>query len=213
MPRTKLKRIMGVKELKNVFSLSDDELKNSLQKYFKPQQQITLEIGCGSGEYSVELASKFPQRNFIGLDVKAARIFNGASKAIDLKLNNVAFVIAPAKNLVDIFAEKSIEEIYIPFPDPHPRRANQNRRLISPYFLEMYRKLLIDQSAIHFKTDNKELYDYALKTISEFGCKIILNNTNLYQNSNEEFALSVKTSFESHYLRQGRHIRYICVQF
>lgn len=213
MARTKLKRIVGVKQLKNVFSIRDHDLKNALQKYFNPPRQITLEIGCGSGEYSVELSLRFPERCFVGIDVKAARIYNGALKAINLKLDNVAFVVARAQNLNEIFSEKSIEEIYIPFPDPHIRRANHNRRLISPDFLKIYKKLLVSNGTIHFKTDNQELYDYALKAITEFGCKIIFNSSNLYQDGDEEFSHNIKTSFESHYVKQGRAIRYIFFQF
>lgn len=213
MARTKLKRIIGVRELKNVFSFNDKELKNSILSYFNSQNQLTLELGCGNGDYSIELGSKFPERKFVGVDVKAARIFNGALKAIELKLDNVAFVITHAKKLNEIFNEKSIEEIYIPFPDPHIKRANHNRRLISPDFLKIYRKLLLSNGTIHFKTDNQELYEYALETISEFGCKIVFSTSDLYKYNNEEFTLNIKTSFESHYIKLGRVIHYICFKF
>ena len=213
MARTKSRRIAGVQELKNVFSFSDLDLDNPIIDHFKKPSQFTLEIGCGSGDYSIELGIKYPERKFVGIDVKAARIFNGASKAKDMKLDNVTFIIARAENLNDIFPEKSIEEIYIPFPDPHIRRANHNRRLISPGFLRIYSKLLISNGKVHFKTDNIDLYDYALKTITEFGCKIVFKTSNLYKDRNEEFTLNIKTSFESHYIKQGRDIRYICFQF
>lgn len=213
MARTKSKRIAGVKGLKNVFSFSDLDLDNPILDHFKSPSRFTLEIGCGSGDYSVELGIKYPERKFVGIDVKAARIFNGASKANDLKLDNVTFIVARAENLNEIFPEKSIEEIYIPFPDPHVRRVNHNRRLISPGFLRIYSKLLIPNGKIHFKTDNIGLYDYALKTISEFGCKIIFKTKNLYKDSSEEFAFNIKTSFELHYIKQEREIRYICFQF
>ena len=213
MARTKYKRIEAAKELKNVFNTRNHDIRQSLNDFFNTSGKFTLEIGCGSGEYSVELALRFPERYFIGIDVKAARIYNGALKAINLKLDNVAFVVARAQNLNEIFPEKSIEEIYIPFPDPHVRRANHNRRLISPDFLKIYKKLLTPNGTIHFKTDNKELYDYALKTISEFGCKIVFNSSNLYQDRAEEFSHNIKTRFESHYIKQGRHIRCICFRF
>lgn len=213
MARTKYKRIEAAKELKNVFNTRIHDIRQSLNDFFNTSGKFTLEIGCGSGEYSVELALRFPERYFIGIDVKAARIYNGALKAINLKLDNVAFVVARAQNLNEIFPDYSIEEIYIPFPDPHIRRANHNRRLISTDFLKIYKKLLIPDGRIHFKTDNEELYDYALKTISEFGCKIIVNSRNLYENSSENISSDIKTSFEQHYVKQGRAIRYICFQF
>ncbi len=213
MPRTKLKRIIGIKELCNVFSLNEHDVQSSITKYFGSSSGFTLEIGCGNGDYSVELARRFPEKNFIGVDVKAARIFNGAVKAVNLKLHNVAFVISRAERLIEIFPEKSIEEIYIPFPDPHIRRANHYRRLISPRFLKIYNQLLADDGRIHFKTDNRELYEYAIKTISEFGCKIVFETKNLYDIENEMIDQNVQTSFESHYVKQGRVIRYISFRF
>ena len=166
MTRTKLKRLSKVKELPNVFSLETAERQNTIQEYFKSKNIFTLEIGCGHGDYSVELAQKYPQRNFVGLDIKGARVFQGAMKAIHQKLGNVAFIIGKAEKLNEIFPAKSIEEIYIAFPDPHIRRTNQNRRLISPNFLKIYKDLLIASGIIHFKTDNQSLYEYTLRIIS-----------------------------------------------
>ena len=213
MARTKLKRIVSVKELKNVFSIHNPDLKNSLLEYFHSPKQLTLEIGCGSGDYSVEMAQRLPERNFVGIDVKAARIFHGALKSVNLNLDNVAFVLARAERLEEIFPEKSIEEIYIPFPDPHIKRSKHTRRLISHGFLEIYHKLLIKGGNVHFKTDNSDLYEYALKTITNFGCKIVFNTSKLYKDTNEEFTQNIKTSFESHYIKQGREICYICFKF
>ena len=213
MARTKQKRLLRVKDLPNVFSLMDADVQNALQKYFKLQELYTIEIGCGHGDYSIELAQIFPLRNFIGVDVKGARIFNGALKAIDQNLGNVAFLIAKAEKLNEIFPTKSVEEIYIPFPDPHVRRANQNRRLISPDFLMIYKELLIDSGLIHFKTDNKGLYDYSLKTVKDFGCEILYSTDHLYENENAGFPSNVITLFEKHYIKDGRRIKYICFKF
>ncbi len=116
MARTKLKRLSKVKELPNVFSLRDPDIKTYSAITSNRSNLFTIEIGCGHGDYSIELAQKFPDRNFIGVDVKGARIFNGALKAIELKLDNVAFLIAKAEKLNEIFQPKSIEEIFIPFP-------------------------------------------------------------------------------------------------
>ncbi|HSW56354.1 MAG TPA: tRNA (guanosine(46)-N7)-methyltransferase TrmB [Ignavibacteriaceae bacterium] len=213
MARTKQKRLSKVKELPNVFSSRDPDVKDAIWNYFKSNNPFTLELGCGHGDYSIELAQIFPDRNFIGVDVKGARIFNGALKAIDQNLDNVAFLIAKAEKLNEIFQTKSVEEIYIPFPDPHVRRANQNRRLISPDFLMIYKELLIDSGLIHFKTDNQGLYEYALKTISDFGCEIIHISDHLYENPVADFPLNVITMFEKHYIKEGRRIKYICFKF
>ena len=213
MARTKLKRLSKIKELPNIFSFGDPNINNTLQAYLKFSNLFTVEIGCGHGDYSIELAKKFPERNFLGVDVKGARIFNGATQALELKLINVAFIISKAEKLNDILPEKSIEEIYIPFPDPHVRRANHSRRLISPLLLKVYKGLLIDSGKVHFKTDNKVLYEYALKTIAVFGCSIQKATDNLYEKSDPKFASNILTTFEKHYLKEGRKIKYICFRF
>ena len=105
MARTKNKRLLKLNELKNVFSIKSQDIKESLKNYFQSENNFTLEIGCGHGDYSVELAQKFPDRNFIGIDVKGARIFNGATKAIELKLNNVEFVLTKAERLNEFLKE------------------------------------------------------------------------------------------------------------
>ena len=213
MARTKLKRLSRVKDLPNVFFQESSDLKEKLQNFFRSKNLITIEIGCGHGDYSVDLAQQFPDRNFIGLDVKGARIYQGAAKALELNLYNVAFIIAKAEKLNEIFQQKSVEEIYIPFPDPHFRRANQNRRLISQYFLNVYKQLLTNSGLIHFKTDNQLLYDYAIKAITDFGCTILFSTEHLYENSEVTISANVMTSFEKHYVKQGRNIMYICFKF
>ncbi len=213
MARTKLKRLIKVIDLPNVFSMKDASTKTLVREFFKNNNLFTLEIGCGHGDYSVDLAQKFPDRNFIGVDVKGARIFQGATRAIELNLNNVAFLIAKAEIIPEIINSKSVEEIYIPFPDPHFRRANQNRRLISNYFLDVYKKLLTDTGLIHFKTDNQGLYNYAIKTISDFQCTILFYTEDLYENSEIKLSSNIITSFEKHYVKEGRKIRYICFRF
>ena len=213
MARTKQKRLSKVKELPNVFFQENSDLKEKLKNFYKSKSLITVEIGCGHGDYSIELAQIFPQRNFIGVDVKGARIFNGALKAIDKNLGNVAFLIAQAEKLNEILQTKSVEAIYIPFPDPHVRRANQNRRLISPDFLTIYKELLHDNGLIHLKTDNKGLYDYSLKAVKNFGCKILHSTDHLYENEDAQFPSNVITLFEKHYIKDGRRIKYICFKF
>jgi tRNA (guanine-N7-)-methyltransferase len=213
MARTKQKRLSKVKELPNVFSLLDPDVKKAISNYFESSKPFTIEIGCGHGDYSIELAQIFPDKNFIGVDVKGARIFNGALKAIDQNLDNVAFLIAKAESLGEIFQPKSIQEIFIPFPDPHVRRASYYKRLISPGLLKIYKELIIDSGLVHFKTDNQALYEYALNTISDFGCEIIHISEHLYDNAVAEFPSNVITMFEKHYIKNGRRIKYICFKF
>lgn len=213
MARTKLNRLSQVIKFDNVFTYSEPNLKELISKYFNGERLFTLEVGCGNGDYSIESAQKFPQRNFIGIDVKGARVYNGAVKALQLKLKNTAFIITKAEALLEIFNPKSIEEIYVPFPDPHPRRTSQERRLISSTFLNIYKELLIDSGLIHFKTDNENLFRYGIKSISDFGAKILLSTENLDEKKDSKNISDVLTSFEKHYVKKGRSIKYICFKF
>jgi len=212
MARSKLKRLSKIKELPNVFDLEMEDVQKAIRIYFRQAILFTLEIGCGHGDYSIELAKRFPKRNFIGIDRKGARVFLGAMKAIEEKLDNVAFIVGRVEQLNEAFNLKSLKEIYIPFPDPHVRRANQHRRLISNHFLKIYKGLLTDSGVVHFKTDNQGLYDYALKVISEFGCKILYSNENLYDDESKS-KRSIITNFEKHYIKEGRTIKYISFKF
>ena len=212
MARTKLKRLSKVKELPNVFSMESETIQSEIHNYFKSGNLFTLEIGCGHGDYSVELAKRFPARNFIGIDVKGARVFRGAMKALNENLCNIAFIIGKAEKLDEIFQSNSVEEIFILFPEPHFRRANQRRRLISPDFLNIYKNLLIDSGIVHFKTDNKELFEYSFNVISKFGCKILFSTEDLYQEEHD-YHPGIVTTFEEHYVKEGRSIKYIYFKF
>ena len=213
MARTKLKRLFKVKELPNVFSMERETIQSEIHNYFSSGNLFALEIGCGHGDYSVDLAKRFPKRNFIGIDVKGARVYRGAMKAFEEKLNNVAFIIGRAEKLNEAFLSKSVEEIFILFPEPHFRRANQRRRLISPNFLKIYKDLLIDSGIVHFKTDDQILFNYTLNLISSFECKILHLTENLYEEENQNYRTAIVTSFEEHYIKEGRSIKYIRFKF
>lgn len=213
MARTKLKKFSKLNELEKVFNIKNPDIKERLHNYFIDGKNFTLEIGCGHGDYSVELAQKFPNRNFIGIDIKGARIYRGAMASEELKLNNVAFVITRAERLNEIFFPKSIEEIYIPFPEPHIRRTSQNRRLISPSFLKIYKELLVDSGILHFKTDNQDLFEYAIKSIADSEGEILHSTEDTYNDDHLNFGSEIMTSFEKHYINEGRKIKYICFRF
>jgi len=212
MARTKLKRLQKIDEFKNVFNSKDPNILEKFNEYFYPDKIFTLEIGCGHGDYSVELAQRFPGRNFIGVDVKGARIYKGATKSLELELSNVAFVVIKAEKLDDVFQPKSIEEIYIPFPEPHVKRANENRRLISPVFIKLYKELLVKSGMIHFKTDSPDLYEYALENIKKFDGKILYRTEELH-NDSSTFNSGIRSTFEQYYINKGIKIKYICSSF
>ena len=171
MPRKKLKRIRAAKDLPNIFvpPLKD----NWLQNFFGNNNEITLELGCGKGEYAVFLAQMFPERNFLGVDVKLDRIFCGAQKARELKLTNVAFLKTHIRYLPEFFPAHSVAEIWLPFPDPFPKPCKHKKRLTSVYFLDIYRKFLQPQGIIHLKTDDEKLFQYTLEIIETKDLAII----------------------------------------
>ena len=197
----------------NIFNIKNSDIKEDLNNYLDNPKSYTLEIGCGHGDYSVELALKNPQRNFIGIDVKGARIYKGARRALDFNLNNVAFIVSKAEWLGEIFQPKSIEEIYIPFPEPHVKRANHNRRLLSPSLLKLYKHLLSDSGLVHFKTDNEGLCAFAVKSIFSSGGKILNQTDDLYSNYDIKYQQNIVTSFEKYYVDQRKQIKYICFRF
>jgi tRNA (guanine-N7-)-methyltransferase len=213
MARTKLKKLAALTTLPNVFSSKNRNVKENLYKYFSSPGPFTLEIGCGHGDYSVELAQKFQNRNFVGIDVKGSRIFKGAIKVLESKLTNVAFVLVKAENLNEIFTPGSIEEIYVLFPEPHQKRSNHNRRLVSSAFITLYKELLVDSGLLHFKTDNSELFEFAIKNISEANGKILFKTEDFHNDESIGFNNGILTSFEKHYIKQKRKIKYICFKF
>ena len=162
MARTKHKKIVEVNLLPNVFNIKNGSTDKDIVKYFANENPISLEIGCGHGDYTISLARNFSHRNFIGVDLKGARIWVGAKIALENKLTNAAFLRGNIEALSEFFVTKKIEEIIIPFPDPHIRRASESRRLVSSMFLEIYKSILSQDGKIHLKTDNEILFDYAM---------------------------------------------------
>jgi tRNA (guanine-N7-)-methyltransferase len=135
------------------------------EKIFCNQYPIVLELGCGKGEYTIGLSSRFPNRNFIGIDIKGARIWRGAKTAHEKLISNVAFLRTRIEFINSFFAEDEVDEIWITFPDPHNGKRNSNKRLTCPWFLNNYRKFVKNRGIIHLKTDNAELHKYTRSVV------------------------------------------------
>ena len=179
-------------------------------EHFKNDNPITLELACGKGEYTVGLAQMFPDRNFIGVDVKGARIWKGAGKAIELKLRNAAFLRTRIEMLGGFFAQEEIDEIWIVFPDPFPRESKANRRLTSPQFLNIYQNILKQQGVVHLKTDDTNLYMFTLETIASFaGARLLEHNDNIYAHELPLPELGIRTFYERQHLAAGKTIKYV----
>jgi tRNA (guanine-N7-)-methyltransferase len=178
------------------------------QELFKNKNPIVLELGCGKGEYTVGLANNFLYKNFIGIDIKGARIWRGAKTANEQKLPNVAFLRTRIEFINSFFSEDEVDEIWITFPDPHPGGRNSNKRLTSPWFLNSYRLFLKDKGIIHLKTDNKELYEFTGKVLSYNSLETIRSLNDLYAEKIDSI-LSIRTHYEKIFLDEGLKINYL----
>jgi len=178
--------------------------------FFKNQNPVVIELGCGKGEYTVGLAAKYPKKNLIGIDFKGSRLWRGCKTVSEQGLKNVAFVRTRVDYLENLFGPREISEIWITFPDPHPGGRNSNKRLTSPWYLNSYRQFLKNKGIIHLKTDNEELFNYTKTTVIQNNLEIIVSTSDLYSESLSDDILSIKTHYERIFLNAGLKINYIC---
>ena len=180
------------------------------KKHFANDKAITLELACGGGEYTLALAKSYPNRNFIGVDIKGARIWKGAKKALEKNLDNVAFLRTRIEQITEFFSEEEIEEIWITFPDPYLKKSKKNKRLTSARFIKEYRKILKKDGLIHLKTDEPNLYQFTLETLLEDqNCTINYHNPDIYSGTLIIPELETKTFYEKKHLEDGKTIKYI----
>ncbi len=215
MSKNKLAKFAEVANFRNVIEpeykniQSDYYLKGKWSKdFFRNSHPLALELACGKGEYTVGLARKYPARNFIGVDVKGARIWTGSKYALENNLDNAAFLRIQIERLEYFFAENEVNEIWIIFPDPQPQKPRTKKRLTSPRFLEKYGKTLHPGGLIHLKTDNDQLFNYTLEVIEEYGHKLHTITHDLYNSDLEDDILSIKTFYEKMFLNEGKKINY-----
>lgn len=214
MGKNKLQRFAEMKSFDNVFQPTHNEvwennykLKGNWNKdVFKNDNPIVLEVGCGKGEYSVGLAKQFPNKNFIGIDIKGARIYCGAKEALDNDLGNVAFIRTYAELLGSIFGAGEIAEIWITFPDPQMKKAS--KRLTGTRFLKLYSTLLSKHGIIHLKSDSNFLYEYTKYVIKENNLTVLVDTNDLYNSGEADEILSIKTFYEQQFLNRGISIKY-----
>lgn len=180
--------------------------------FFEKEQPIVLELACGGGEYTLALAQIFPQKNFIGIDIKGSRFARNATFAYQNGLKNIGFLRTKIENLADFFLPQSISEIWITFPDPRPKLSDARKRLTSPRFWEIYRPLLKPNAILHLKTDNRLLFDYSLEMLREQGITDITHTYDLYQSPLLAEHFGVQTKYEKIFLEKGFTINYFrCV--
>lgn len=176
---------------------------------FDNDQPLVLELGCGKGEYSIALSKSFPERNFIGIDLKGVRLWRAAKDAAEAGLKNVVFLQIAIEKIEESFAPDEVSEIWIPFPDPYPKPCKAKKRLISPKYLDFYKNILVKNGLIHFKTDNDGLYNFAVEVLEKEGHYISAVTDDLYHSEIQDKFNSIPSYFESIFLSQGKTIKYI----
>ena len=176
---------------------------------FKNQNPVILELGCGRGEYTTALAARFPSNNYIGVDIKGARLWRGAKTAHVNRLKNAAFLRSRIEFINSFFAGDEVDEIWLTFPDPQPEKKNSNKKLTCPWFLNNYRKFLKDKGIIHLKTDNSDLFRYTRNIAERNNLEIIASTTDLYSEFKEDEILNITTHYEEIYLNEGMKINYL----
>ena len=199
-------RFQAIDTYKNVLQYPEN-MKGNWHKFFSNNNSITLELACGKGEYSVNLGRQHTDLNYIGVDIKGNRIYNGAKTALEEGLNNVAFLRTGIGQIADYFSSGEIEEIWIVFSDPFLKKPKN--RLTHPRFLQSYQMILRPGGRIKLKTDSKELYDFTLETIAEEKCNVHENIADIYGKDLATGALAIQTFYEKMHLAEGRKIYYV----
>ena len=214
MAKNKLTKFAEMATYDNVFQLPFEKLKvegfplkGRWNTYFKNDNPIILELGCGKGEYTVGLAGKFTNKNFIGIDIKGARMWTGATQAVNENLKNVAFIRTHIELINNFFSENEISEIWITFPDPQMKKTN--KRLTSTRFMKEYSNILKKDGFVHLKTASNFLYSYTKEMIEANNLKIMLDTQDLYSSHPEDQILAIQTHYEQQWLERGLNIKYI----
>ncbi len=219
MGKGKLEKFAEMETFKNVFQYPFSVLENVpfdmkghwCDDYFKNNHPIVLELGCGKGEYTVGLARLFPDVNFIGVDIKGARMWTGAKQALAEGLDNVAFLRTNIEMIDRFFASDEVREIWLTFSDPQMKNAR--KRLSSTYFMNRYRRFLVDGGVVHLKTDSNFLYTYTSLMVEKNQLPLLQKTADLYHTADVDEAtrriLSIQTYYESMWMERGLNIKYI----
>lgn len=216
MGKGKLEKFEEVSAFKNTLELTDfldDPSKKPKGRWnsdiFENDNSITLELACGSGEYTLELAHRNPDRNYIGIDIKGARIWKGARQALEEELENVRFLRIYIDHLTEYFAPDEADEFWITFPDPYPNYSDRRKRLTALKFLSIYQQVLKPGGVINFKTDSNSLFGFTLQTIENTGCKTKQIVKDIYKEKPPNDLLFIKTFYEKKHLENGKSIKFV----
>ncbi len=221
--KRKLEHFAEMKTFPNVFEPTLEEvfrkpysLKGKWRKeVFKNDNPIVLELGCGKGEYTVGMGRKFPNKNFIGIDIKGARMWRGAKTSLDEDLNNIAFLRTRIEFIESCFAANEVDEIWITFPDPQKKDRREKKRLTGPLFIDRYKQFLKKDGIVHLKTDSDFFYEFSVEQTELFNFQVLESTADLYNEKIEDFdndtqeILSIKTHYEGIFTEKGHKIHYL----
>jgi tRNA (guanine-N7-)-methyltransferase len=208
MGQKKLQRFAEIETFPNVL-IYPEGMPGKWHTFFKNDHPLTLELACGKGDYTLGLSRRFPERNFLGVDLKGNRIWRGAKTAMEEPLTNAGFLRTQIDKLPNYFAQGEIAEIWITFPDPFLRNSKSKKRLTHPKFLQMYQPLLAKDGTINLKTDSAELYAFTQEVIEASNCTLIEDIPDIYAMTEVPPLLQIKTFYEGMHLEDGRTIRYL----
>jgi tRNA (guanine-N7-)-methyltransferase len=208
MGQKKLIRFAELKTFSNVLQFPEN-MKGGWNRFFTNNNPIILELACGKGEYTVGLARLFPEKNFIGIDLKGNRIWVGAKKALQSGLHNAAFLRTQIENVNTYFASGEVSEIWITFPDPQLRTGKAKKRLTHPKFLRLYKQILSPGGYIHLKTDSPVLYRFTKLVIEKYNCRLHEDRPDLYSEKDLAEAFKIKTHYESLDIAGSNRIHYL----
>ncbi len=214
MGKRKLPRFEEMKHFTNIFQPSPQEMfegSHSIRgkwhaEYFKNNNPIILEVGCGKGDYTTGLARRFHEKNFIGIDIKGARLWRGCKTALDESLANVAFIRNKVEFLPSFFAPGEVSEVWVTFPDPQPNKMR--KRLTSARFLDIYKQISVENAIVHLKTDSQELFQFTDKIIKQNKLDILFQSNDLYVSDCEKEVVEIQTFYEKMFLSQNKPITY-----
>jgi len=210
MAQKKLQRFADIKTFSNVLEYPVD-MKGKWNAFFKTDHPIVLELACGRGEYTVGLSHLFPEKNFIGVDVKGNRIYIGAKKCLEAEITNAAFLRTQITLLPNYFNAGEVNEIWITFPDPQLRTSKAKKRLTHPRFLRLYQQMLKSTGYIHLKTDSPKLYEFTKKVIELYKLVLVEESNDVYANNPGE-VLKIKTHYEALDIAGSNKIYYLKFQ-
>lgn len=216
MSKGKLEKFQEIAAFRNTLELTDFQKEGCPKPrgrwhfdIFGNDNPIVLELACGKGTYTLELARRNPQKNYIGVDIKGDRIWKGAKQAREEELDNVRFLRIYIDHLDEYFGPDEVNDIWITFPDPYPRYSDRNNRLSGPKFLGIYQRVLKSGGRIYFKTDSDELFSFTRDSLARSGCKVHKVVDDIYQECPDDELLTIQTHYEARYLQEGRSISFI----